>query len=160
VESVITKLTTGILAAMLAVLCCATAVYAEGLVINEFLAINDSILADEDGEYSDWIEIYNGSTNTVDLDGWFLTDNSGELDKWRIPSISLDIGDYIVFGPDRLWPSGPGSSDFKKPVLDTQGDRNPSISGFTFFLPIGVLSQFNGSQVLDQHHNSTEEDGG
>ena len=60
----ITKLTTGILAAMLAVLCCATAVYAEGLVINEFLAINDSVLADEDGEYSDWIEIYNGTYNS------------------------------------------------------------------------------------------------
>ena len=49
-----------LLSFFLAVMCAVTAVYADGLVINEFLAVNDSIRADEDGDYSDWIEIYNG----------------------------------------------------------------------------------------------------
>jgi hypothetical protein len=101
---------------LIVVMSSAPAIYADGLVINEFLAINDSVLADEDGEYSDWIEIYNGSTNTVNLDGWFLTDDQGTLDKWRIPNVSLSTGDYLVVfasNKDRDDPSGELHTDFK-----------------------------------------------
>ncbi|MDP6526681.1 MAG: lamin tail domain-containing protein, partial [Kiritimatiellia bacterium] len=78
--------------------------------------MNDSVLADEDGDYSDWIEIYNGSTNTVDLDGWFLTDDFGNLDKWRIPSMVLSTGDYLVVfasNKDRNNPASELHTDFK-----------------------------------------------
>jgi hypothetical protein len=110
------KLTRVFLVFLLAVICAVSAVHADGLVINEFLAMNDSILADEDGEYSDWIEIYNGSTNIVDLDGWFLSDDAGELDKWRIPSMVLSTGDYLVVfasSKDRNNPASELHTDFK-----------------------------------------------
>ena len=44
------------------------------IVINEFMADNTRTLQDKDGEYSDWIEIYNGGTSAADLAGWYLTD--------------------------------------------------------------------------------------
>ena len=50
---------------------------AQELVINEFMAANDSTLTNAQGETHDWIEIYNISSNTIDLDGWHLTDNDG-----------------------------------------------------------------------------------
>ena len=41
------------------------------LRISEFAAVNDGPLLDEDGEKSDWIEINNAGTNTVNLGGGF-----------------------------------------------------------------------------------------
>jgi len=44
----------------------------------------------------DWIEIYNNSNETQNLDGWYLTDNKNNLTKWRVPSISIGSGQYKV----------------------------------------------------------------
>lgn len=72
------------------------------LIISEFMAINDTTLADEDGDFSDWIEIYNPGTETVNLDGWYLTDNPSNLIKWSFPSVSLHADDYlVVFASDK-----------------------------------------------------------
>ena len=45
------------------------------VIISEFMADNKTTLADEEGQFSDWIEIYNTGTNTVNLNGWSLTDD-------------------------------------------------------------------------------------
>ena len=68
----------------------------ETLRINEFMALNRTTLADEDGEYSDWIEIYNPTSNTVDLQGWSLTDNQGNPQKWQFPQVTLGADSYLV----------------------------------------------------------------
>ena len=52
-------------------------------IINEFVALNRSTLYDEDGQSSDWIEIYNPNSNTIDLEGHFLTNDSDNLKKWK-----------------------------------------------------------------------------
>jgi len=66
------------------------------VMISEFMASNTKTLADEDGEFSDWIEIYNYGTGTVDLTGWYLTDNAGNLTNWAFPAVSLLPKDYLV----------------------------------------------------------------
>ena len=66
------------------------------LLISEFMAINDTTLLDGDGNFSDWIEIYNPTGARVDLDRWYLTDNAGNLTKWPFPNVSLDSGGYLV----------------------------------------------------------------
>jgi len=74
------------------------------VVINEFMARNNQTLADEDGAYSDWIELRNVSVTDVNLDGWFLTDSAEDLTKWRLPGTTLPAGGYgLVFasGKDR-----------------------------------------------------------
>ena len=65
-------------------------------IISEFQAINDSTLADEDGDFSDWIEIENPTTNPVDLTGWYLTDAADDLNKWQFPSVSIDPGEQLI----------------------------------------------------------------
>jgi hypothetical protein len=67
-----------------------------GVVINEFVASNGYSLVDENGDSSDWIELYNSGSQTVNLDGWHLTDNAGDLTKWRLPAVNLNAGSYFV----------------------------------------------------------------
>jgi hypothetical protein len=71
------------------------------LVISEFMARNDSTIEDEDGENSDWIEIYNADTVAVNLDDWYLTDNAGTITKWPFPNRVIDPGEYLL-----VWASG------------------------------------------------------
>jgi len=58
-----------------------------GLVINELMADNTSSLEDpcEPGQYPDWIELYNGSSGPVTLNGMYLTDDINDPTKWQIP---------------------------------------------------------------------------
>jgi hypothetical protein len=67
-----------------------------GVIINEFLAINNGGLQDEDGDDSDWIEIFNPGATPASLAGWFLTDDPGNLAKWTFPAVSLPILEYLV----------------------------------------------------------------
>lgn len=72
--------------------------------INEILAMNNSILADEDGDYSDWIELYNAGPDPVDLTGWFLTDDADDPRKWSLPGVEMASHEYLLIfasGKDR-----------------------------------------------------------
>ena len=64
--------------------------------ITEFLAVNDGQLLDEDGDDSDWIEITNTGTTAIDLGGWALTDDGGDITKWVFPSQVLAPGARLV----------------------------------------------------------------
>ena len=82
-----------------------------GLVINEFMADNETTVEDPDesGEYPDWIELYNGSEEPIALNGLFLTDDLDEPTKWQIPlavtgttlreEISLRLSKYTTYLP-------------------------------------------------------------
>ncbi|TWT78239.1 CotH protein [Posidoniimonas polymericola] len=68
-------------------------------VISEFVASNDGSLLDGDGASSDWIEIYNPTSEPINLAGWHLTDRANNLDKWTFPSAPQSLlgpGDYLV----------------------------------------------------------------
>ncbi|MBP7829188.1 MAG: lamin tail domain-containing protein [Kiritimatiellae bacterium] len=64
--------------------------------ISEFMADNQAALLDEDGDYSDWIEIYNSGPADVDLGGWSLTDDTNQPAKWAFPPTNLAAGAYLV----------------------------------------------------------------
>jgi len=78
--------------------------FAQGLVINEVLSRNSNGVEDEDGDSSDWVELYNASTQPIDLDGFGLSDDLSDPLKWVLPSRIIAAGDYIVVfasGKDR-----------------------------------------------------------
>src|ERR1051325_875200 len=66
---------------------------ADQLLITEFMAANTHTLADEDGDFEDWIEIYNAGTNTVNLNGWYLKDSSS---SWRFPQTNLAPNAFLI----------------------------------------------------------------
>jgi len=81
------------------------------LVINEFMADNNSTIEDpaESGEFPDWIELYNGTNDTVILSGMFLTDDLNDPTKWQIRTpvsggtirdeIALRLSQYTRYPP-------------------------------------------------------------
>ncbi len=80
-----------------------------GLVITEINVSNENGLRDEDGDAEDWIEIYNGGTNTVDLAGWSLSDELDEPGQWAFTTKNLAPGQFLVVfasGKDRRSPTG------------------------------------------------------
>lgn len=88
------------------------------LRINEFVARYDNSYPDEHGYNSDWIEIYNGGQESVNLAGLFFSDLSADLEKSRIPlnildSASIDPGEFIVFRADAKPELGFNHLDFE-----------------------------------------------
>lgn len=83
--------------------------------ITEFMAANNSGLADEDGDTSDWIEIYNPDSTPIALAGYHLTDDVTRPAKWTFPAVTLNAGAYLVVfasGKDRINPAAPLHTNF------------------------------------------------
>lgn len=66
------------------------------LAINEVLSSNDSSEQDEDGDYSDWVEIWNSGTEAVDLTGWGLSDSAANPFKWTFGDVAIQAGEFLV----------------------------------------------------------------
>jgi hypothetical protein len=92
------------------------------VILSEFLAENANGDRDNFASRSDWIELFNRSDTAADLDGWFLTDDSSKLTKWRLPAVTLPGRKFLVVwasGMDQLNPSAPLHANFK---LGTNGE--------------------------------------
>jgi hypothetical protein len=89
---------------------------ANHLVISEFMADDESTCADEEGEFSGWIEIHNPTGNPVDLAGYFLTDDAARPLGWGFPSTNIAAGGYILVfasGKNRAVAGRPLHTHFK-----------------------------------------------
>lgn len=85
------------------------------LFINEIMASNGTIIQDEDGDYSDWIEIYYTGNRPINLQGYYLSDNPNKLTKWSLPKVLLEPGEHLLIwasGKDKIGENGEIHTDF------------------------------------------------
>jgi hypothetical protein len=73
--------------------------------INEFMASNSETIADPQGDYDDWIEIYNADIHPVNIGGMYITDDLSDPAKWKIPdtqpdSTTIQPGEYLLLWAD------------------------------------------------------------
>jgi hypothetical protein len=77
----------------------------QNIRINELMAINNNVITDNYGNYSDWIEIKNTGTTVVDLGGMYITDNLFFPFTWQLPlgndSTKIQPGSFLI-----LWADG------------------------------------------------------
>lgn len=66
------------------------------LYINEVMASNSSTIKDKYGDYSDYIEIYNGYDYDIDLSNYYLSDTYTNAKKWSFPKIMIEKGSYLL----------------------------------------------------------------
>ncbi len=92
--------------------------------INEYMTRNKSIIYDCEGDYNDWIELYNNTEETVDLTGYTMTDNPENIDKWSFPEGTvIKPGEYLLVfcsGKDKIDESGYIHSGFRLGGEDTE----------------------------------------
>ena len=107
--------------------------------INEIMADNDNdVLVDGDGDASDWIELYNGTTSPVNIGDWYITDDATTLTKWQFPANTIiPSGGYlIVWASDKALapPVGELHTNFK---LSSNGEY------------LGLVSS-DGTTIIDE----------
>jgi len=91
------------------------------LRINEVLASNEATLADEQGEFEDYVEIHNASGSAIDVGGMYLSDDLTDPTKWRIPaSTVVPAGGHVLVWADDDPLDGPLHATFK---LDKSGEE-------------------------------------
>lgn len=82
--------------------------FSQSLRINEVMLGNSTSITDENGEQYPWIEIFNGSDDTINLSGYYLSDNPLNPYKWKFEEYLLKPYEYlIVFASERDLQAGP-----------------------------------------------------
>ncbi len=84
------------------------------LFINEIMVKNTYTLKDDNGEYNDYIELYNGYKDSINLLGYHISDSEFDLDKWTFPDISIKPGEYLI-----IYASGKDICDKEKRICHT-----------------------------------------
>jgi hypothetical protein len=94
------------------------------LYINEIMASNTSTIADENGFFGDWIEIYNPGSVAVDLAGMYISDDNTNPTKYQFPTGSsatvIPAGSFKLIWADDSTQSGPLHVNFK--LSSTSGE--------------------------------------
>jgi hypothetical protein len=75
--------------------------FPQTIVINELMSSNGNAVADEDGDFSDWVELYNAGLSAVDLAGWGLSDDPDNPFRWVFPEVTVEPGQHLL-----VWASG------------------------------------------------------
>ena len=87
------------------------------LKVNEFLASNTSCCPDNSSgadEFDDWIEIYNGGTTSIDINGYYLSDNSANPLQFKVDgSTIIPSGGYLLIWADAQGAQGKLHANFK-----------------------------------------------
>lgn len=95
------------------------------VVINEFLASNETIASNAIGEFEDYIELYNTDSQPFNLDGYFLSDSRGSNGrlKYRFDNVTIPANGYLI-----VWCDGVGDPEMEGLNADfslsgTEGER-------------------------------------
>lgn len=83
------------------------------LVVNELMASNSNTIADEAGEYDDWIELFSFSDVPLYLGNYYLSDNENNPAKWPMPDFWIQPGQYLIFWADEDQEQGDLHTNFK-----------------------------------------------
>ena len=83
------------------------------LVINELAPLGTDNCIDFFGTNEDWIELYNPGPAAVYLGNKFISDDASNWNKWPLPNVTLDPGDFQLLYADKQPEQGVNHLDFK-----------------------------------------------
>ena len=123
----------------------------EGLIINEIMNKNYSFLAQNGGNYYDWVELYNNSGSTVKLSDYCLTTNTDSICMYKLPDVELKKHEYYILiasGEESLSNKSYKHTNFN--LSDTQAlylvkSNKVMDSLFIFNVPTGYSMGKNGN---------------
>jgi len=108
------------------------------LYISKILAKNDSLKTDDNGEYSDYIEIYNGYSYKINLNNYYLSDNEYDTKKWSFPSIDINPKETLT-----IYATGNDKCDIDKRICHTNFKLSSTGETLTLTAPNGnIVNKF------------------
>lgn len=124
------------------------------LIISEVMNNNYSYLAQNGGNYYDWIELYNNSGKTINLSNYCLTTNDNTMCSYKLPKVELKSGEYYIVmasGDTKLSNSKYQHASFKlgdtEAVYLTKSDEIVD-SIMVANVPLGYSMGRSGSSIL------------
>ncbi len=66
------------------------------IIINEIMSSNGNYAQAQDGEFYDWVELYNNTDEDINLDGYYFSDSGTEPLRWSFPNITIEAHSYLV----------------------------------------------------------------
>ena len=94
------------------------------VVINEVQSSNNETIADEGGDYEDWIELYNTGSETVQIGHYALSDDYDDPYQWLLPAgTAIAPGEFLLVwasGKDRTSSGEPLHTNFR---ISTEGEE-------------------------------------
>ncbi len=93
---------------------------AQTIVLNELMSKNQTTIADNYGEFDDWIEITNVSQSDVYLAGYYLSDDISSPFKYSFPDSVIQPGEFLIVWADDNPAQGPMHANFK---LSSSGEQ-------------------------------------
>ena len=70
------------------------------LTINELMAVNNFVVSDSEGEYDDWIELYNNTSYKISTKDIYLSNDSQDKLKWLLPEVTINPDSYYIIWAD------------------------------------------------------------
>jgi hypothetical protein len=126
---------------------------AQSIAINEIMASNASTITDENGDYEDWIELYNFGPEPISLYGYGFSDDSQNPFRWVFPGISIQPGEFMLIwtsGKDRTDPDLPLHTNFS---LSASGEvivlTSPDSTTIDEILPIVISTDISYGRQPD-----------
>ena len=116
------------------------------LYVSEIMASNNYTIKDDDGDYSDYIEIYNGYKNSINLSNYHLSDDEYDTKKWTFPDITIKSNEYII-----VYASGKNKCDLETRICHTNFKLSKSGEIIT-------LTDSNGNIILNDKQKKALED--
>ncbi len=95
------------------------------VLINELMPANVLTVPDEQGDYDDWLEVYNSGANSVNIGGYYFSDDATNLQKWQVPvnqpaKTTVSAHGYLIIWADQQTEQGVLHATFK---LTSAGDK-------------------------------------
>lgn len=132
-------------------------VNAQSVVINEMITSNSVVIADEDGSYEDWIELYNPTSEAINLAGYGLSDTAANPFFWVFPEFSIAPGAHVIIwcsDKNRTDPSLPLHTNFK---ISSAGESviltDPNGIAVDSYAPIVIPQNYSYGRQTDGFAN-------
>jgi len=130
----------------------------QGLIINEFLSDNYAGLQDLEGNYNDWIELYNNSDQVINVLNFGLSDDLEHYNKWTFPNLSIEPYQYFI-----IFASGNNTStetelhtNFKIKQLGEPLILTNNVGAVLSLIePVFVPTDHSFARITDGHQNMT-----
>lgn len=122
------------------------------VVINEVMPKNDATATDEEGKHEDWIEFYNTSSSAVSLNGYYLSDDITNPNKWQFPDTSIAANSYLIVWCDNDTLDAGLHTNFK---LASSGETILFSNASGFAINQVTVPEVEGSTTYGRYVNGT-----